>query len=816
MTAANNKLLTTYYQQNMLKNYFKIAIRNLAKSRVYTAINFLGLSVGVLCAIYISLYIVDELSYDTYHKNADRIYRVAGKYDQGGGDFNETAVTTFLLGPELEVEYPQVKRAVRIDPNYNQVVKVGDELYREQDIMYADSGFFDTFSFRILEGKKTSVLSGSSVAVISQPLADKYFGNETVIGQTIEISEIPVEVVAVMEQMPRNTHFHSNLVVSMNTIENRYADWVRSDWSGTSHYTYLHLEEHADPVRLESQINATWDQYISDLAESHDFFLQSLGSIHLKSHLSSEIEANGNITNVYIFGLVGIIILIMAGVNYMNLATVRSIERAREVGVRKVLGAAGLQIRLQFFADAILTSFAAVLIGLLLAELFIPVINDITGKAYAIDWNDGIYWIFGLTSLGLVIGIGSGFYPALLLSRFQVSDTLRNEGTGMLSGSTMRKLMVTIQFAASIGILISTAVIFRQLQYMKGKNLGINPSELVVVPFQTDDVQQQYEAFKDRLLANTSIVDVSATNNFPAGRVSHWREYEIEGETESVVVPTMIVTHDFFETLEAEFREGRPFSEEFTSDGTNAYIINESAARFLGLKDPLGTKIEGRIFTGREWNSKHAQIIGVVKDFHLSSLQDEIQPTIFSLSTEKTYPLSYMVVRLNSDRISEAIEHMRGVWNNFTSAYPFDFTFMDRQIQQRYENEERFLSMFGALTSIAILIACIGVLGLAAFTATRRKKEIGIRKVLGASESKIIWLLSKEYAGLIVLANFIAWPAAWWFTRNWLQNYAYHITPGIPEFLGMGLLVMVIILAAVGYQGMKAANMNPVKSLRSE
>ncbi|HKK46796.1 MAG TPA: ABC transporter permease [Balneolaceae bacterium] len=801
----------------MIKNYIKIAFRNLSRSKIYAIINILGLAIGVACAIYITLFVRGELSYDRFNKHVDQIYRVAGRYDQGGNKITRGATTTFQLAPQLETQFPQIVRAVRIDPNYDQLVRYKDQKYRQSGIMYADSSFFDMFSFDIVSGKKTSVLSGGNVAVISTRLAKKYFGSDPAIGKTLEVNGWPVEVVAVMKSMPRNTHFHSGLVVSMSVIKDKYPEWVRTDWSGTSHYTYIQLEPQANAKQLEKQINRAWDEQHQNYADADDFFLQPLKDIHLQSHLSYEIETNGDLAYLYIFGLVATILLVIGCINYMNLATARTIDRTNEVGIRKILGAGKQQIYFQFFSESILIAFAAVLTGIVMAELAIPYINSLTGKQYVIEWGNWMYWGGSLFLLALVMGILSGSYPAFLLSKFNASDTIKSGKTTAGDNSNrLRKTLVVVQFVASIAILISTVVVFKQLNYMRNKKLGINPSEVVVVPFQTAKIRDQFNVFRDRLLANPKVLAVTATNNPLPSRVTNWRGYNLEGKEDRVDVPTMIVDYDFFKTLQAKFVAGRGFSPKFPTDKSKAYVINEAAAKFLGLENPVGKSLRGLAFTGSKWSRKNAKIIGVVKDFHLASLRTEIQPTIFSLSSEKTSPLFYMVIRLSSEKLPSTIGFLEKTWDDLSQDYPFDYTFLDQQIQHLYKSEQRFFSMFSVFATIAIIVACFGVFGLAAFSANRRRKEIGIRRVLGATTQGIIWLLSKEYVRLVLVANVIAWPVAWWFMHNWLQDFAYRVSLQFWPFLGMGALVLVIIALTVAYQAFKAANMNPVDSLRNE
>lgn len=799
----------------MLKNYIKTALRSFRKNKAYSAINTFGLTIGLTCSLFILLFINDELSFDKHHENADRIYRVTGQYDRGAENKVESAVVTYQLAPMLKEVFPQFEQVARVDWNNIDVINRDNELFREQEIVYADNSFFDVFSLTTLAGNEATFLDETNEAVITASMAEKYFGGVDPVGEFLQVGINTVRIEGVIEDIPANSHFRANIIISQETIHDQYPQWIRTNWGGTSHYAYVLLKEGIDAAEMEESLNAYWTENAEDYVSATTFSLQPLTDIHLRSQLRGEAEANGDIAYVYIFGIVALVILLIAAINYMNLATAQSITRTSEVGVRKVLGANSLQVKGQFLSESIMISLAAFMISLFAVELFMDMFNVLTGKTLSLSISNDYLIIAGVFLLTIIIGVGSGSYPSLWLSRLGVIKVLKSKHVQAGSGNVwFRKGLVFFQFAISAAVLISTLLVYQQVQFMQDKKLGINPEQVIVVPFQSQEVAQNYETMKQELLSHSEISMVSATNNALPGRIGNWREYRLENTEEPVGMPTIIVHNDFIETLDAEIIVGRSFEKDRATDQTQAYVVNEAAVKFLGLENPVGTKITGRAFTGSVWSSKEAEIIGVVKDYHFTSLHDEIQPTIFSLYSEQTTPINVMAVRVND--IEKGIEALQATWGQFTDAYPLVYSFMDDSVAQLYESEQRFLQVFSISAFMAIMISCLGILGLVAFALNQKMKEIGIRKVLGANANQIVWLFARNYTILIVLANVLAWPVAYLLMRDWLERFAYSISIGLVEFILGGIIIFGIALTTICIQAYRAAFMNPVDSLKTE
>ena len=800
----------------MLKNYLKIAFRTLSKHTAHSLMNIVGLAVGMGCFILIFLFVQDELSYDDFHKNGERIYRIAGEYDQGGDTRNRSAQTTYLMRGWLEASFPDIKTVVRMDRGGG-LIKHGDKMIQEDRLLFADEKFFEMFSFELLRGDPTTVLAGPNSMVITEAIAQKYFGESDPLGEVLEIFDLPIKITGVMKEMPLNSHCHGDFVISMKTVEPLYPNWVLTNATGYSHYTYVELEAGISPAAIEQKLADYMETKDKDFAESRTYFLQPVQEIHLYSNLSAEFEANGDMLYVYILSAVAFIILFMACINYMNLAVARSASRTKEVGIRKVVGANRRQLALQFLGESVVTAIFALLLAVLLVEVCLPLFNGLAGKSLQPNLTQNPSFMAGLLALALMIGVLAGSYPALFLSAIKSASILKGRFAKTGSPSlNLRRALVVVQFAASVFLLTSTLLIYNQLTFMRNKKLGINPEQVLVVPFQTSEIANSFEQIRNELLRNPEVLNVTATNNPLTARVSNWRQYEVEGHEEKVTIPTVIVTHDFFETLQGEIVAGRDFSRDFQTDVNDAYILNESAIKFLGLEEPIGTTIIGDIFTGSEWSKKNAKIIGVVKDFHFASLHQEIQPTAFSLFSEQTTPLGVMAIRISSNEMTSTLSFVQQSWQKVASARPMQYTFMDKDVRKLYQAEERFLQIFLAFAMLAISVTCLGVFGLSAYDAAKRTKEIGIRKVLGASVTSIIGLISSDFVKLVVLANFIAWPVAWLSMNRWLQDFAYRIDMSWWVFVLAGGLAILIALITVSTQAIRAALTNPVASLRYE
>lgn len=804
----------------MLKNYIKIAFRSFKKNKTYSVINIFGLAIGISAFIFIFLFIQDEISYDKFHQNSDRIYRVTGSYDRGEDTRVESALTTYVLGPQISFQFPQIEKAVRISPNNSSTFLIDGKYIQQENIVYADSGFFDVFSFPLIEGSTENLFQVADEAILSEKTALRLFGDQSAVGLTLESDGNLLTVVGVMKEFPENSHFDADMVVSMATVHDQYPNWVRNNWSGTSHYTYTLLSKNTDPGLLEKQINEFWDSNVQDygdLDEYADFALQPLSDIHLKSNLVNEIEANGDITYIFMFGIVGLVILIIAAINYMNLATAQSITRTTEVGIRKVLGAESQHVKKQFLSESIIISVMAFFIGVISVELLLPYFNQITGKNIAILFPESLLFLSGIFGLMILIGLVSGSYPSFWLSRLNIIRTIKSNNLGMnKGGELLKKGLVTFQFTISAVVLVSTILVSKQLEYIQDKKLGINPEEVVVFPLQSDEIATRYDEIRSELLKESWVTSVTATNNSMPGRVSNWRSYRLEGVEDEFSLPTIIIHDDFLETLQAKVIDGRDYAEDRTTDVTSSYVINEAAVDLLGLQNPVGTKLTGRTFTGSEWGTKDAEIIGVVKNFHFTSLHDEIQPVVFSLFSEATTSIATVVVRVKTSDFEQTIANLEETWNQFSNGEPFLYSFLDQDIAYLYEAERRFLLLFSIFSTLAIIISCLGILGLVAFAVNQKIKEIGIRKVLGANVFNIIWAFARSYSFLIILSNLIAWPIAYLIMNDWLQNFAYSVTISVFEFIIAGLLIFSIAIGTVVLIALKAAQMNPVDTLKNE
>jgi putative ABC transport system permease protein len=802
----------------MLKNYFIIALRSLLRHKVFSLINILGLAIGMAACLLIVLFITDEISFDQHHANKHRIYRVEGKSIRGGQNMEPFAKTNFGLAPLLKADFPAIKKYVRMDISKD-MVKYKDIRHIEDRICFADSTFFDVFTFDFVKGNPQTALDGPNLAVITEKTAERYFKGQNPLNQMLEIGGNLVKVTGVVKEAPSNSHFQADFVVSIHTIEAGFPEWMLHPRSGgTSHFTYLLLPEKYNARNIKSQFQNFIRKHIGKDGNQYvQYTLMPLTSIHLHSVSNDQIQANGNIAYVYVFAAVALIILAIACINYMNLTTARSIERAKEVGLRKVVGAGKSQLVMQFLGESILISILALVVAYMIAYTAMPWFNQLSGKTLSASVADNPIVALGLLIFALVVGILAGSYPAFFLSAFKMTSVLKGHVTKTGSSSLiLRKGLVVLQFCISITLIVSTLLIYNQMQFIRHKNLGIQAEQLVTIGL-TSNLSEKFETLKTELLQNSQVLGVTgAINDLTSGN-THWRQYAIkDSRVENTNIATMDVDYDFFKTLQAQIIAGRGFSKDFPSDATDAWVVNETAAKFLGLENPVNQPLSGSVFNGKDWSMKEGRIIGVVKDFHFSSLHDEIKPVVFNISSSASYPLQFMWVRIGGKQLSSTMSFIEQTWKKFEPEFPFQYSFMDEDIEQLYRAEERFLGVFITFASLAIFIACLGVFGLASYTATQRTKEIGIRKVLGASIYSLVLLLSKDFTRLVLLSFVIATPVAWYMMHQWLQNFAYRIDINAWVFVLSGLLALLIAWLTVSIQSVKAALANPVKSLRSE
>lgn len=795
----------------MFRNYFKIAVRQLLKNKFYSLINILGLAIGLTSCLLIYLYVSNELSYDQFHKNKDRIYRISETFRTSDGTM-ETGLTPYRLAPDLKKQFPGIVNFTKVDYDIpRQNVKYGDKKFLEEQLTSAESDFFSVFSFELLKGNPKTVLNEPYTVAISDAISAKYFPNENAMDKVLEFTDpfrgnsFKAKVTGVYKAMPHNSHFHRDFIFSKATADILIPGREeRMGW--TSHFTYLQLAPNQDPVKLEKAINDYFKK--SYPKETVDFIasfqLMSLNDIHLKSHLKEEFEPNGDIAYVYIFSAIALFIILLAGINYMNLATARAAGRAREVGVRKVVGAVKRQLIAQFLAESVVITFISLVLALCFTWLALPAFNRLAETQITFNYlKPGL--LLALTGVAIVVGIFSGSYPAFFLSSFQPVKVLK--GTLATTGRKsmlLRRGLVVLQFSISIVLIIGTIVIYKQWDYLQSKKLGIASDQVVIVPVQSQKIQQQYLAFKNEIAKSTSVRTVTGTWKSITTRFGNYTGVRLTENGPGKTMPWNMVDANFFKAFNIPMVKGTGFSEPVRNDTITEFIMNESAAQMMGVTEP-GTLIYSFGNKGR--------LIGIVKDFNLESLHTPVSPVIFFPNTNN---LNFVAVKLNTADLSNTIAFMKKQMKAIDTEAEFNYSFLDDNIAALYKSEAKFFNVFTSFSVLAIFIACLGIVGLVAFTASQRTKEIGIRKVLGASVQSVSLLLTKEFLKLVIIANVIAWPVAYYFMGKWLEDFPYRVEMGIWVFVLAAAIALLIAIVTVSFQAIKAALANPVKSLRSE
>ena len=798
----------------MFINYLKVAFRNLLRQKVYSVINILGLAIGLAVCLLILLFVKDELSYDKYHANADRIYRVITQWDQGTKKM-QIPINSYRLAPALETDFPEFEAVVRFSPTGG-IIQYEDKEYQEDQFFFVDDNVFDVFDFELLQGQPDRVLVEPNTIILSESTAEKYFGNANPIGKVLRVNDqYDVTVTGLFRDFESNNHFISDAFISMETGKQVFNQLVLNNWGEMSQYTYLLLPEEIDPKRIDARFPDFIEKNVGEgRSETMEMFLQPLLDIHLKSNMRAELTENGNIRYIYISSAIALFIILIACINYMNLATARSVKRAMEIGVRKTLGAGRFALIKQFLSESMLLALIAFLLAIGLAQLALPAFNAFTEKSLTLSLTvnpDIFLWFFLLT---ILIGLLAGSYPAFYLSSFRPVRVFRERTLKDSASGLLRKFLVVFQFGISIVLIIGTLIIYDQWNFLRSKDLGYNKENLLLVPIPSLD---QYESLKTQLLQNPNIQGVTASNKRLTNALSSNLGFEAEGFEPSPQAPNSIkivtVDHDFMETLETNLVAGRDFSTEFGADDTEAFILNEAAVDLIGWEEPIGKWFRTSEYNDGSWVERNGKIIGVVEDFNMESLHNEIRPVVYYIS--KTW-LNWMTIRLNSTNTPATIDYIKDKWVQYGSEQAFDYTFMDDRIDEMYRSEARYFKLFTIFTMIAIFIGSLGIFGLSAFTAEQRTKEIGIRKVFGASVSNIVVLLSKEFTRLVFFGFLLAAPIAYLIMRRWLNDFTYRIDMGWEPFLIGGVLAFVVAWLTASYQSIRAAIANPVKSLRWE
>ncbi len=773
----------------------RITFRNLKKQKFYSFINITGLAIGIACCLIIFLWVQNELGYDRFHENAGELYRIVQESPQGSRIFHIT-VTPSGLGPLLKEQYPEIVHFARHTPTRWDIGR-GDIHFRESAALVDDS-FLKMFSFPLLEGTPQAALGDLHSIVISEKMREKFFPGEDPLGQTLRVGEnLDLNVTGVMEDIPKNSHLQFDCLVPFKLLGEFGFDM--KDWGNNNWWTYIQLTEGASSQEVEAKISGIIQEHVPK--SSSVLHLQPVVRIHLYA-----LGGGGLIIYIYIFSGMAIFILLIACINYMNLSTARSANRAREVGIRQVVGANRVQLIKQFMGESILYACIALIIGLVILHLLLPTFGQLAGRPLDMDYSLPI--ILVLIGLALFTGILAGIYPAIILSSFQAIGVLKGALKSKGGRSLFRRILVVTQFSLSIFLIIGTLFVFRQIDFMMNRELGYNKENILCVPMR-GQLARNYQAFKTRLLENPNIISMTRANTTPDIKQSSIADYDItwDGRVEGDNFPginVMGVDADYLKTCKMEMAEGRFFSEEFPTDSTNGWVINEAAAATMGLESPLGI--------GIYWAEYKGKIVGVIKDFHFSSLHEEIEPLLMRMNLW----LDNILIRIRSDNMPGTIGFIQKTLKDILPHYAFEYEFLDTRIENLYRTEQRMEKILIFSTIIAIFISCLGLLGLASFTAEQRTKEIGIRKVLGSTVAGVVFLLSKEFIKWVLLANLIAWPVAYLAVHNWLENFAFRTRIGWEIFILSGSLALAISLLTVFYQSIKAALANPVDSLRYE
>jgi len=791
----------------MFWNYLKTTWRNIKRYKGYSSINIIGLAVGLACCILILLWVQDELSYDRFHVHADNLYRTVTIYQKTEPATHYWPVCA-PLAPALKEDYPEIIKATRFTRlRRGQLIKYGDKSLLETQICLTDPDFFEMFTFPLAQGDPSSALSDPNSLIITEQMATKYFGSEDPLGKTLNINnEYDFTVTGIMKNVPHTSHLQFDFLLPFIRIEDFEKNWaVLDNWTLGGYATYVLLQKETSLQELNRKIR---DYIPKHAARSKDFlYLQPLKDIHLySSHIQFGIEGQGNIKYVYIFSVVALFVLVIACINFMNLATARSSNRAKEVGLRKVVGARRPQLMGQFFCESVLTALLSLILAVVLVELFLPAFRNLSGKPLESGFSGNINILLAIVIMALITGFISGTYPALFLSSLRpvkvFKGMLKTEGRGYL----FRKILVVSQFSLSILLIICTVLVSSQVDFMRNRKLGLDKEQVVYLPIRSELVRK-YDPLKIELLKSAGVRNVAASSNIPSYGVILTLDYitwEGKDPKDPKVLNLTSTGYDFIETLNMEMIEGRSFSEEYPSD-ENAVVINETAQKIIGMENPVGK----RLMLG----DTELPIIGIVKDYHFRSLHSEIEPLLL-VNDPSLY--RYILIKLDSGDIPSALANIDNTWKTFFPDTPFEYHFLDEAYDNLYRTEQRMGTLFNYFTGLAIFISCLGLFGLASFMAEKRTKEIGIRKILGASVSGVVILLNREFIKWILIANIIASPVAYYAMSKWLQGFAYRINMEVWIFALAALAALAIAVVTVSYQSVRAATANPADSLRYE
>ncbi len=797
----------------MIRNYLLVALRNIRKHSLYSAINIFGLSVGIISCMLIMTYVQFELSFDNFNEKGDRVFRVFMDADFGSGTQEKIAVTPNIVAPTLQAEFPEIEHAVRV---YNPgrfrpyIVKVGEEVYQEPGVYYADSAFFDVFTFQALAGDLQKSLVRPQTVVLTESYAQKYFGSTDVVGKTLLFNNTTdYEVTAVVNDVPDNAHFHFDMIGSFSSL-----GWYRSEnlqWGSANFFTYVLLENKDGAQELEDKMSVLLEDRMGENMRAGGFWidlrLENLFDIYLSTEAQGGPEPTSDIIYVVLFSSIAILILVIACINYMNLATARASDRAKEVGMRKMLGAKKKELFYQFIGESGLVTFVALLLAVVFVEFLMPGFSALTERNLSIDYIANPIIIVGLISLWITVSLLAGAYPAIVISGFSPSKVLKGSFKTSAVGNVLRKILVTIQFGASMFLIIATMVVFKQLAFIQNKKLGYDKDHVIAIPLDRQIVQR-LETFKSVLNANQNIHVVTASSETPTS-VRGGYSFTVEGmpKNESVETQALAVDIEFVKTLGIEIVAGSDYTPASAEGETHSFIVNESTARDMGLEpeQTLGKRIS--------LNGRDGFITGVMKDFHFASMHRAISPLVLFLEPGQ---FNYLLVKTSGDNVGETLGFMKNQWKELVPYRPFEYKFLDDEYGELYKAEQKVGGIYGIFAFLAILIACLGLFGLASYTAVQRAKEISVRKVLGSSVFGVVSLLSRDFGKLVAISFVLAAPLSYYFMQQWLQEFAYQVGVGADVLLVAGIASFLIAWLTVSYHAFKAATSNPVNTLRHE
>jgi len=800
----------------MFRNYFKIALRNIQRNKIFSFINIFGLAVGMACSLLIFLFVKNELGYDRFNKDSANIYRVVKDWVNEDGTEIPDATTPPALAVAMQREIPEVICATRAftNPDGGQtfLFKYGDKRFNEQKIFFVDSNFFKVFTLQFLKGNNQTALKDANSIVITESVAKKYFGHENPIGKTLQADQFlgDLKVIAVIKDVPRNSHFHFDFAIPLSN--NQLGGNKDADWNWYEFYTYVKVKPSTNIEAFTKKVQTIYQQ--NDSAGKNIYYTQPLPSIHLSSNLNSEIEPNSNKTYVYIFSIIAILIILIAGINYVNLATAKAAIRAKEIGVRKVTGASRSSLINQFLTESVITCLLASLLAVVIAQLLLPLVNAITQKQ--LTFIDNPVMLGYVAGMALLIGIVAGIFPAIYLSSFKPVSVLKGLKANYGGTLSLRKVLVVFQFSISVALIIGALVISQQVHFMQSATLGLNKDQVVIVKNEGTLADANKDAFQNAA-SNINGVKKVATSDGVLGGQDWPINLHVQGKG-GQLIDFLSVSDDYVDALGIQLKEGRSFSEKFPTDIRmsppddqsneliGSVILNETAVKELGIQEPAVGK---HIF----WAQNYLTVVGVVKDFHFTSFHNKIKPFAFIDDPRR---MSNFTIKLSTANMKATLAELESTWNKFSPERPFEYFFLDDTYAKLYQSEIHFKQIFTSLVILAIVIACLGLFGLATFVAEQRTKEIGIRKVLGSSVFNIARLLALDFIKLVGISIIIATPVAWYIMNKWLEDYAYRINIGWTTFFISALLAIAIALVTISFQSVKAAIANPVKSLRTE